>query len=267
MSIQDEEYPLDSFLDLEVSESRRWLTGLIWVAGLAAFVGIAWYVYKPNLSFIHDLTTSTVLASAVPIAAIQPLPGVRRKVEQGRKNNPSMASANHAVDAQISIDRASIDVGISTAIGDGDGATVATDVGAVTVAKIVASTAEFVGARTEAGVVAPVGNPAAIPEKSRAGGPAKEVATLVEPAALLTNRDEVDNLSVTSLVQPKHGSLVPNGDGTFTYKPDIGYAGVDSFSYTVTVYHWVGFERVGIKARMGIGAAKSAWTERPGIGT
>ncbi|WP_425617458.1 Ig-like domain-containing protein [Anatilimnocola sp. NA78] len=37
---------------------------------------------------------------------------------------------------------------------------------------------------------------------------------------------------VANLVQgPQHGTLVFNGDGSFTYTPDAGYTGVDTFSY------------------------------------
>ncbi len=38
--------------------------------GLAAFVSFAWYVYKPNLDLIPDLSIPAVFASAAPVAEI-----------------------------------------------------------------------------------------------------------------------------------------------------------------------------------------------------
>ncbi len=43
-----------------------------------------------------------------------------------------------------------------------------------------------------------------------------------------------DPLSLDSFTQPTNGTVVDNGDGTFTYTPDFAYAGPDSFTYTVT---------------------------------
>ncbi len=60
MVVQDEEYPLDSLLEMGEPAPRRWLTGLISITGLAAFVGVAWYVYKPKLDFIPDLSIPAV---------------------------------------------------------------------------------------------------------------------------------------------------------------------------------------------------------------
>ncbi|MCA9099898.1 MAG: tandem-95 repeat protein, partial [Planctomycetales bacterium] len=40
--------------------------------------------------------------------------------------------------------------------------------------------------------------------------------------------------SVTGYEQPEHGTVMYNGDGTFTYTPDAGFSGVDTFEYTVT---------------------------------
>ena len=40
-------------------------------------------------------------------------------------------------------------------------------------------------------------------------------------------------LSVAGNTDPAHGAVVMNPDGTFTYTPDAGYSGPDSFSYTV----------------------------------
>mgnify|MGYP000005862283 CR=1 FL=1 len=53
---------------------------------------------------------------------------------------------------------------------------------------------------------------------------------------LLANDSDPDGdpLSLDGFTQPAHGSLVDNGDGTLTYTPDAGYAGADSFSYTIS---------------------------------
>ena len=43
-----------------------------------------------------------------------------------------------------------------------------------------------------------------------------------------------DALSISGFSNPSHGSVVHNGDGSFTYTPDADYHGLDSFTYTVT---------------------------------
>ena len=51
----------------------------------------------------------------------------------------------------------------------------------------------------------------------------------------LANDVEVDGdtMNILSVGIPANGSLVANGDGTFTYQPDPDFAGTDTFSYTV----------------------------------
>ena len=51
----------------------------------------------------------------------------------------------------------------------------------------------------------------------------------------LGNDDDPDGdpISLTGFEQPAHGSVVDNGDGTFTYTPDAGFVGDDSFEYTI----------------------------------
>ncbi len=55
---------------------------------------------------------------------------------------------------------------------------------------------------------------------------------------LLDNDSDIngDTLTVetTPAVQPSHGDLTLNSDGTFTYTPESNYHGMDSFAYTVT---------------------------------
>ncbi|MBF0156916.1 MAG: tandem-95 repeat protein, partial [Magnetococcales bacterium] len=46
-----------------------------------------------------------------------------------------------------------------------------------------------------------------------------------------------DRLTFSSFSQPVRGSLVNNGDGTLTYRPDPDYNGADTFTYTVTDGH------------------------------
>lgn len=55
---------------------------------------------------------------------------------------------------------------------------------------------------------------------------------------VFNDRDEDgDTLLVTAVTQPAHGTLVQNGNGTYTYKPAADYNGVDSFTYTVSDAH------------------------------
>lgn len=53
---------------------------------------------------------------------------------------------------------------------------------------------------------------------------------------VLANDTDADSDPLTPAVatQPSHGSAVANADGTITYTPAAGYAGSDSFSYTVS---------------------------------
>jgi hypothetical protein len=52
--------------------------------------------------------------------------------------------------------------------------------------------------------------------------------------AVLANDTDADGnpLTVTNLSQPPSGTAVLNPDGTVTYSPAVGFAGVDSFTYT-----------------------------------
>ncbi len=72
---------------------------------------------------------------------------------------------------------------------------------------------------------APVANPDAINTD--------EFGTTVTAADLLANDTDGDNDSLTAIIvtHPENGILFDNGDGTFTYIPDDGYSGPDSFTY------------------------------------
>jgi len=53
---------------------------------------------------------------------------------------------------------------------------------------------------------------------------------------VLTNDSDLDGdtLTVSSFTQAANGTVVNNGNGTFTYAPTAGFLGVDSFTYTAS---------------------------------
>ena len=64
----------------------------------------------------------------------------------------------------------------------------------------------------------------------------EDTPLVISAASLLGNDSDVDldTLSISSFTQPANGTLVDNGDGTFTYSPNLNYNGADSFTYTVS---------------------------------
>ena len=42
------------------------------------------------------------------------------------------------------------------------------------------------------------------------------------------------SLSVIGITQPSHGTLVDNGNGTYTYTPDANFHGSDSITYSIS---------------------------------
>jgi hypothetical protein len=59
-------------------------------------------------------------------------------------------------------------------------------------------------------------------------------APLIQAApGVLINDSQVNNLSLTALLvtQATHGTVTLNNNGSFTYSPNAGFAGVDSFQY------------------------------------
>lgn len=63
------------------------------------------------------------------------------------------------------------------------------------------------------------------------------VPLTITATALLTNDTDAEGpLSITAFdaVTSGGGTIVDNGDGTYTYTPATGYAGADSFTYTVS---------------------------------
>ncbi len=64
--------------------------------------------------------------------------------------------------------------------------------------------------------------------------PAGPAATV--PGSLLNGDSDPDpsaTLSVTANTSPAHGTVTVNPDGTFTYVPNAGFSGTDTFQYTI----------------------------------
>ena len=53
---------------------------------------------------------------------------------------------------------------------------------------------------------------------------------------LLANDNDLDSSTLTATLGtgPSNGSLVLNADGTFTYRPNAGFTGTDTFTYSVS---------------------------------
>jgi Ca2+-binding RTX toxin-like protein len=68
----------------------------------------------------------------------------------------------------------------------------------------------------------------------------KNTAIVITTSTLLSNDidvDVIDVLSITSFTQPSQGSLVNNGNSTYTYTPTPNYYGSDGFTYTISDGH------------------------------
>ncbi|MBY8978076.1 tandem-95 repeat protein, partial [Rhodobacteraceae bacterium NNCM2] len=64
-----------------------------------------------------------------------------------------------------------------------------------------------------------------------------DTTRLIDVAAdLLANDTDIDGdaLSLADLGTPAHGTVIANGDGTYSYIPETGFRGVDTITYTVT---------------------------------
>jgi hypothetical protein len=63
-----------------------------------------------------------------------------------------------------------------------------------------------------------------------------DVLMVAAPEGVLANDTDAegDPLSVSLLTGPSHGVLSLNADGSFTYTPEAGFEGPDSFAYTVS---------------------------------
>jgi len=64
----------------------------------------------------------------------------------------------------------------------------------------------------------------------------EETPKLITVSDLLVNDSDADGdlLTAASFTQPADGTVVDNGNGTWTYTPAAGFVGVDSFTYTVS---------------------------------
>ncbi len=64
----------------------------------------------------------------------------------------------------------------------------------------------------------------------------EDTPLVISAASLLANDSDVDldTLSVQSFTQGANGAVVDNGDGTFTYTPNLSFSGIDTFTYTVS---------------------------------
>ena len=62
--------------------------------------------------------------------------------------------------------------------------------------------------------------------------------SVTTPDVLANDSDpEGDAPTISAFTQAAHGSVVNNGDGTFTYAPVAGFAGKDAFTYTISDGH------------------------------
>jgi hypothetical protein len=78
-----------------------------------------------------------------------------------------------------------------------------------------------------------VNNPAAPVAAGDTYGTPYQTALNVSAPGVLGN-DSGTNITVQTWGTASHGSVSGNSDGSFTYTPDSGYGGPDSFSYTAT---------------------------------
>ena len=62
------------------------------------------------------------------------------------------------------------------------------------------------------------------------------VPLVVLAPGLLTNDSDLngDTLDVVSFTAPSNGTVTPNPDGSFTYTPNTGFVGTDTFTYTAS---------------------------------
>jgi len=80
--------------------------------------------------------------------------------------------------------------------------------------------------------IAPIAHPP-VAEKDSASTP-EDTAVTVDVAANDTDVDgDLVAASAILVSEPAHGTVVSNGDGTFTYTPDANWFGTDAFSYEI----------------------------------
>ena len=69
-----------------------------------------------------------------------------------------------------------------------------------------------------------------------AASTSEDTAVVISAASLLANDSDadLDTLSIIEFAQGSNGTVVDNEDGTYTYTPESGFTGADSFTYTVS---------------------------------
>ena len=59
--------------------------------------------------------------------------------------------------------------------------------------------------------------------------------TVAAPGVLGNDVDgDGDSLTVTANTNPRQGTVIINADGSYTYTPEAGWNGQDSFTYTIS---------------------------------
>ncbi|WP_152558087.1 Ig-like domain-containing protein, partial [Altibacter lentus] len=82
--------------------------------------------------------------------------------------------------------------------------------------------------------VLPVGSPDNEPPVANADTNTTEVDTPVSGNVLVNDFDpDGDPIVVTANTAPSNGTVVVNPDGSYTYTPDPGFVGEDTFEYTI----------------------------------
>ncbi|MBD2254823.1 tandem-95 repeat protein [Nostoc parmelioides] len=63
----------------------------------------------------------------------------------------------------------------------------------------------------------------------------QNTSIIINSTAILSNDADLDGdeLSITTITQPKQGKLIHNNDGSYTYIPNKDYYGVEKFTYTI----------------------------------
>lgn len=67
----------------------------------------------------------------------------------------------------------------------------------------------------------------------------EDTALIITKASLTANDTDTDAdaVTLTGFTQPAHGTVAVDEDGSFVYRPDADYHGLDSFTYTVSDGH------------------------------
>ncbi len=93
---------------------------------------------------------------------------------------------------------------------------------------------DSLGRTSSATVSLTVGGPSAPVANDDNAGSTPFNTPLVLPAPGVLGNDTGAAITVTANTSPAHGAVTVNADGSFTYTPTTGYAGPDSFGYTIT---------------------------------